>query len=66
MQLLPEWMHSCLTEAFKYRQIGDYCPVGAILHWFINCEAIKYINKNEAEKLKDSAQNFIDKIKEYL
>jgi len=45
-------MHSCLTECFNYRLIGDYGVVGTV-------------NKNEVEKLRERerAKNFIDKIK---
>lgn len=51
--VFPEQMHTYLTEAFKYRQKGDYGPVGAI-------------DTDDAKKLIEQAEEFIDEIEEYL
>jgi len=51
--VFPEQMHNYLTEAFKYRQEGDYGPVGAV-------------DRDDAKKLIEQAEEFIDEIEEYL
>lgn len=51
--ILPQYLHHYIQEAFKLRQIGDY-------------EVSTQISKEQAQQLIEQAKEFIETIKEYL